>query len=75
MAWVTSYSQDTDKPGVGTATSSDGVVTMSRRLDTNDGEDIQKFLSEALAKRAGHDKMTGESTAVIAKIDAVLNGA
>lgn len=73
--WSITYSQDTEKPGVGTATSTDNVVTVSRRLDTNDGKDIQNFLAEALFARAAYDKLTGDSATVIAKIGAVLNGA
>ncbi len=75
MTWAVTYVQDTEKPGCGTASATDSIVTHARRLDTNDGQDIDKFLAECTAKRAEHDKMAGDSAAVIQKIEAVLNGA
>lgn len=72
--WSIIYKQDTEKPGVGTITANDNVVTLSRRLDTNSSEDIQNFMNEVLTKRAEYAKLSGESAAIVAKIEAVLNG-
>lgn len=72
--WAVTFHQDTEAPGVGTATATDGAATVSRRLDTNDGEDINKFMQECEAAAARMLKMSGDSAAVIAKVEAVLNG-
>lgn len=72
--WTVTFIQDTAEPGIGTATAVDGAVTVSRRLDTNDGSDIAKFLAECNEALAKSQKMAGDSAAVIAKVEAVLNG-
>lgn len=72
--WTVSFKQDTAEPGVGTATATDGSATVTRRLDTNSGDDIGAFLAECEAAAAAAQKMAGDSAAVIAKVEAVLNG-
>ena len=72
--WTVTFNQDTEAPGVGTATATDGAASVSRRLDTNDGGDISKFLQECEFAAARVLKMSGDSAAVIAKVEAVLNG-
>lgn len=79
MSWQISFQQDTDTKGVGTATAtySDGVgpvVVHQRRLDTNDGHNIDLFITEALASLQKHEEQTSELDAVISKIQAKLNG-
>lgn len=78
--WTVTYKQDTAEPGVGTTTAAytaDGEpsAVVSRRLNTNDGEDVGRFLSECQSAQAVAAKMAGDSAAVVAKVAAVLNGA
>lgn len=80
MPWTVSYAQDTAEAGIGTATArfSDvgkPDVAHARRLDTNKGEDIQAFTAECVAKLAEAVKATGDAALVVAKVEAVLNGA
>lgn len=72
--WAVTFHQDTEAPGVGTATATEGAAVVSRRLDTNSSEDIAKFLQECEAAAAATLKMSGDSAAVITKVEAVLNG-
>lgn len=78
MTWTVTYVQDTEEPGVGTATAStvtasNQAVQVSRRLNTNDGADIDKFLAECTEAQQIADKYAADSAAVIAKVEAVLN--
>lgn len=72
--WTPSFIQDTDKPGVGTATatSDDPPATYSRRVDTNNAKDVSAFCAEA---KAMLDKVSTDKTdreAFAAKIFAEL---
>lgn len=80
MAWNITFNQDTDKPGVGSATATytdpeNGVSVqfVSDRLDTNSGESIDRFITDALAKQQKTVEEQSDRVAIIAKITAVLN--
>lgn len=73
--WSVTFLQDTAEPGVGTATATDGPTVVTRRLDTNDGADIDRFMQECESAKALTMKLAGDSAAVIAKVEAVLNEA
>lgn len=75
MAWVVSYQQDTEAPGVGTLTAKNGLAVVSARVDTNDGEANAAFMQQCVEAEQRQLKMAGDSAAVVAKIEAILNGA
>jgi cob(I)alamin adenosyltransferase len=79
MAWSLSFEQDTEIEGVGTATATytdDGgatKVTHSGRIDNRDRNTISGFIDEALAKFAKRSVADGHTTALLQKIQAVLD--
>lgn len=79
MPWQVTFSQDTEIPGLGTATASftddagRQVVSHSGRLDGRDGNTIGGFIDEALARYQKALQRDTETANVLAKIEAVLN--
>ncbi len=80
MPWTVTYEQDTAEAGIGTATArfteaGQPTVLHARRLDTNKGEDIAAFTAECAAVLNKAIARTGAAAAMVAKVEAVLNGA
>lgn len=79
MPWQLTYTQDTEIPGVGTATASyaddagNVNVTHSGRIDNRDGATISEFIDAALAKYARRQKIDADTVPLLAKIQAVLD--
>lgn len=74
MAYTVTFNQDTDKPGVGTLTATDGTgFAFSKRVDTRDGKAISAFVAEALAAAKAVLAARADTDAVVAKVAAVLN--
>lgn len=46
MEWTVTFTQDTEKPGVGTVTAAKGSFSHSGRVDTSDEGDVSRFIEE-----------------------------
>ncbi len=79
MSWTIDFRQDTEVKGVGTATANyeDAVsglqFSTTARLDTNDGQSIDAFITQALAQLDAKQTDVTDKLAVISKIETVLN--
>jgi len=76
VTWTVNYTQDTDKPGVGTlvATFDDGAgltASYGDRVDTT--SDFGGFIQKAKDTLAAKQKMMGDMAAIRTKIEAALN--
>jgi hypothetical protein len=78
MAWAIDFDQDTEIPGVGTATATytdeQGKVSVaySQRIDNRDGSTIDQFIGSALARWEKRKIVDTDTAALLAKIQAVL---
>lgn len=75
MVYAVTFTQDTDKPGVGTATVRDEATgfTMSARVDTNDTKAIDALVATVKAKAASVLSAKVAVVTVADKIAAALN--
>lgn len=79
MTWKIDFRQDTELKGIGTATANyeDAVsglqYSTTARLDTNNGQSIDAFITQALAGLSKKQTDATEKLAVISKIETVLN--
>lgn len=79
MAWSIQFTQDTEMPGVGTATAvyADDVgkilVTHSSRIDSNSGDGAEKLIDAAISKLSEQQKRDEQTAGIITKLEAVLN--
>jgi len=79
MPWIIQFSQDTEVIGVGTATAvytddaGKVIVSHSSRVDTNSGDGAEKLIDAAIAKLAEQQSHDSQISAVIAKLETVLN--
>jgi len=73
MAWNIIYKSDTQTDGVGTVTAINGNFDYSRRVDTNNQNDINDFVSTAISKYNSSLAEKNNEDSIAASILALFN--
>ena len=71
--WESKFLQDTENKGVGTAYAMNSGFVYSRRMNTENGEDLSLFCDEAKSKFKEQQDHQDEVNSVAEKIKSVLN--
>ena len=73
MAWTSTFKQDTKVAGVGTVTAMGTDTSYSRRVDTNDTEDVDAFVVEAKGKETTKETEKTADTGISDAVTIQLN--
>lgn len=72
--WTVEFTQDTDTPGVGTVSATNGVVNIRDRVDTNSTDSVNIFINKCSVLAEEEECKRTQCIQIASTIATLLNG-